>query len=327
MTAGMRLSISVVLPVYNRESTVVQAIESVLGQSYRDFELIIVDDGSTDGSAAAIQPYLVDPRVRYHLQPNSGRPSLARNSGIALARAEWLAFIDSDDLWLPTKLERQMALVQEAASAEHPVDMVIGDYEVETNGQLTSPSFFADFRIWSLLEPATELLLPSGSLFSRQGVVGALYRRGFAATQAVLARRQVVEDCGCFDPELVFAEDNDLWLKVAERGVVGCVNGPVHRYIIHGSNITSAKKSSYFTDTIRVLAAHEGSARKLGLSVAPLRERAANYRLGLSEFHFRRREWAAGWRAVGASLPGLYTRRNLKALARSLAAAAKSCCR
>lgn len=300
-------TIAVILPVYNRRATVSQSIESVLAQTFSDFQLIIIDDGSVDGTDEVIRPYLANPKIRYHRQPNSGRPSLARNTGIALASSPWLAFIDSDDLWLPTKLERQMALVQEAADAGMPLDMVLGDYEVVTNGQLSSPSFFADYQVWQLLRRVTELGCKHGFVFSRDGLLQALYRKGFAATQAVLVKRSVVEDCGRFDPELTFAEDNDLWMKVAERGRVGCVHGPVHRYIIHGENITSVKVDRYFTDTIRVLLSHQKVAKMRGLGEGALRERMAYYQLSLAEFQFRSGDFFSACSNLWRALPGLHT--------------------
>ena len=102
--------VSVVIPTYNRAHILGRAIDSVLQQTHRDLELIIVDDGSSDGTAALVRG-IEDPRVRYVHQQNRG-VSAARNRGIAEARAEWLAFLDSDDEWLPQKLERQFSALR-----------------------------------------------------------------------------------------------------------------------------------------------------------------------------------------------------------------------
>jgi glycosyltransferase involved in cell wall biosynthesis len=97
--------ISVIIPTYNRQNYVTEAIESVLSQDHQPIELIVVDDGSTDGTDRAVSLY--GAAVRYHWQPNQG-VSIARNKGIALAQADYLAFLDSDDLWMPNKLTEQM---------------------------------------------------------------------------------------------------------------------------------------------------------------------------------------------------------------------------
>ena len=98
--------VSVIIPTYNRSLSVREAIESVLAQTYRDFELIVVDDGSADNTPSVLGSF--GERIRGIRQANAG-VSAARNAGIRAAKGEWVAFLDSDDLWVPQKLERQMA--------------------------------------------------------------------------------------------------------------------------------------------------------------------------------------------------------------------------
>lgn len=99
--------ISVIIPTYNREKTILRAVDSVLNQSYQDFELIIVDDGSKDNTKAIIE-HLADARIQYIWQENGGAAA-ARNTGILMAKGEYIAFQDSDDYWYPDKLEKQLA--------------------------------------------------------------------------------------------------------------------------------------------------------------------------------------------------------------------------
>jgi len=114
--------VSVVIPVYNGERYLAEAIESVLHQSYQPLELIVVDDGSTDGSAAVAQRY--GPRLQYHHQPNAGYCG-ARNAGLRLARGDVFAHLDADDLWPPDSLASRLA----ALLAEPGLDLVAGHVE------------------------------------------------------------------------------------------------------------------------------------------------------------------------------------------------------
>lgn len=105
----MAAKVSVVLPTYNRANSLVSACQSVLGQSFRDIELIVVDDGSKDDIETLVRG-IGDPRLKYIRRPSNGGAAAARNTGLAVAEGEFIAFQDSDDLWLPNKLQRQMDL-------------------------------------------------------------------------------------------------------------------------------------------------------------------------------------------------------------------------
>lgn len=109
----MPVKVSVILPVYNRSGSLADSMMSVLNQSYRDLELIVVDDASTEDIKSIVEN-IGDARVRYLRQARNGGASVARNAGLAAAQGEYIAFQDSDDLWLPGKLKAQMALLQAA---------------------------------------------------------------------------------------------------------------------------------------------------------------------------------------------------------------------
>ena len=113
---GERSLISVVVPAWRAEKTLAATLDSILSQTWRELEVLVVDDASPDGTLALAQSYAAkEPRVRVIAQPQNGGVSKARNRGVREARGEWIAFLDSDDLWMPEKLERQMAL-----AAQHP---------------------------------------------------------------------------------------------------------------------------------------------------------------------------------------------------------------
>jgi glycosyltransferase involved in cell wall biosynthesis len=110
----MNPKVSVVIPTYNRSDKVRKGVESVLAQSFTDLEVIVVDDGSSDNTEQTLRQAFGD-RIRYYFQPNQG-VSVARNKGIAEARGEWIAFLDSDDLWEREKIERQFNALQQCGS-------------------------------------------------------------------------------------------------------------------------------------------------------------------------------------------------------------------
>lgn len=166
--------VSVILPVYNRRGQLQQALDSVLAQSFQDLEIIIVDDGST--AAERIGPDVsADPRVRVlHHEKNRGA-SAARNTGVAQARGEWLSFIDSDDLWFPEKLERQLEAAKAALAVEDaPIAVVSGfvlDRQWRNEVQYLIPREFGDplapYRgVWFC--PGTTLMI-SAEQFRRVG--------------------------------------------------------------------------------------------------------------------------------------------------------------
>lgn len=131
------LKISVIIPVYNGSRYLSQAIDSVLSQTYRNYEILVIDDGSTDHTATILQPYLVSnlnqPQICYVYQPNQG-VGAARNHGIRLAQADWIAFLDQDDVWLPDKLSLQVDCLQ-----EHQVGIIHSGWQiVDANGKILS---------------------------------------------------------------------------------------------------------------------------------------------------------------------------------------------
>ncbi len=185
----MNASVSVIIPAFNAASTLTAAIESAMAQTHRAGEIVVVDDGSTDGTADAVSRF--GPAVRYVRKPNGG-PASARNLGARLATGEWLAMLDADDSWLPRKLERQLALD-------------------------TSPSIGI---IHSLIDPSIGRPLPNVVTFRD------LWAGNCIVNSTVLLRRVAFEHLGGFDedPALISVEDYNLWLRVAAAGwtIVTC---------------------------------------------------------------------------------------------------------
>ncbi|WP_159783163.1 glycosyltransferase [Sodalinema gerasimenkoae] len=186
------VQISVILPVYNGVSTITDTINSVLGQTFQEFELIVIDDGSTDDTVSVIET-IKDDRLRIHQFENAGQGE-SRNRGAALAQGEYLSFIDADDLWTPDKLESQWQALQ-----THPQAAVAYSWtdHIDENNQF--------FR-------AGPHLTFSGDVYKK------LIISDFVGSGSnVLIRKAAFDEVGGFAPHLTPAEDWDLWVRLAAR--------------------------------------------------------------------------------------------------------------
>jgi glycosyltransferase involved in cell wall biosynthesis len=179
--------VSVVIPTYNRLPTVKDAIESVLNQTYRDFEFWVVDDGSTDGTGEALRTF--GDKVKYVSQNNRG-VSAARNLGLRISRGKYLAFLDSDDLWEPQKLEIQVKCME-----ENPQFPLCYTDEVWIRGgtRVNPKKKHAKYSGW-IFEKCLPLCIISPS--------------------SALMKRSLFDEIGGFDETLPVCEDYDLWLRV-----------------------------------------------------------------------------------------------------------------
>lgn len=183
--------VSVIIPTYDRADRVTRAVSSVLDQTYADFELLVVDDGSGDGTIRALRPFLDRIRLIRHAR-NCG-VSAARNTGIRASRAPLVAFLDSDDRWLPEKLESQVRFFR-----ERPGVVACQTQEIWVRGGRR-------------VNPARRHLKPSGDIFALS------LERCLVSPSAVMLCRCVLDEVGLFDESLPVCEDYDLWLRIACR--------------------------------------------------------------------------------------------------------------
>jgi len=199
--------VSVIIPTYNRANLLVGAIRSVLAQSYRDFEIIVSDDGSTDDTKEAIAKF--GDKVKYIYNENSGLPSVARNAGLNIANGKYIAFLDSDDLWLPDKLNTQSVIMENNPS----VGMVCSNAIIYGNDSLEK----------RYLEPGQG---KSGDVFSN------LLKNNFIITSTCLIRKDILEQLGRFTESRLLRgiEDYDLWLRVARTWNVIYIDEPLVYY-------------------------------------------------------------------------------------------------
>ncbi len=202
--------VSVVIPVFNQERYLGMAIESVLAQTFRDFELIIVDDGSTDGTPNVIGRY--GEQVRPFHKPNGGGAS-ALNLGIREARGEWIAWLSSDDVWEPTKLARQMAAVQANPAAEF---VFTDDLVIDSDGNVLQRRHF------SVASSRNRRLLQ-------------LARGCFINGSSTLIRRDVFHRVGYFDERDRLTYDYDLWFRIVQQCELLNLPEPLIRYRVHGT--------------------------------------------------------------------------------------------
>lgn len=236
--------VSVIVPVYNSEKYIAQAVDSVLCQTFHDFELIVVDDGSTDRTAEILKRY--GERLTYIYQPNSER-SAARNTGIRHAKGEYLAFLDADDFWLPQKLERQVQVFDLAPE----VGLVYGwAYNVDESGKKVDKGNDGILRRFDAGTNVFESLL-------FENVVG------IGGCSTVMIRADSVRQVGAFDESLVYIEDWDLWIRIAAYYPVGLVPEPLVCYRQDsGSFLNKWDKYDVPQGRIRILKKAENTARK-----------------------------------------------------------------
>lgn len=192
--------VAVIIPTYNRAALLERAVQSVLSQTFRDFELVVVDDGSTDNTADLPTVKNPDQRLRYIKFPQNRGVSAARNAGVKATSSPWLAFLDSDDEWLPEKLAKQVRWTD-----EHPDIPIVQTREIWIRrGKRVNP-------------PKTHEKI-EGDLFA------ASLERCMITPSSVLLRRTLFNEAGCFNESFPACEDYDLWLRVTCRCPVGLVN-------------------------------------------------------------------------------------------------------
>lgn len=133
-------SVSIIMPSYNTASYIAETVQSVISQTYQNWELIIVDDCSTDDTGAVLQPFLADERIRYFKNEKNSGAAVSRNRALREAKGKWIAFLDSDDLWMPEKLEKQIAFMEENGYHFSYTDYVEIDETSKPNGKrVTGP--------------------------------------------------------------------------------------------------------------------------------------------------------------------------------------------
>jgi len=204
LNMSMNPVISVVMPTYNRAHLISRAIHSVLNQTYENLELIIVDDGSTDNTEQVVQSFN-DTRLKYIKQPKNSGAAAARNTGIEAALGAYIAFLDSDDEWLPHKLEKQV----KAFSVAPP------EVGVVYSG------------IWWLEDGKTKYFSYPNNIKKDGYLRHSILKKGFIFLQSSVVKRECFSKAGMFDERLVVLEDWELWLRISYYCHFRCIDEPL----------------------------------------------------------------------------------------------------
>ena len=216
-------------------------LDSILRQTFGDFEVLLVDDASTDATSEVGQRYASD-RVHYLREPtNSGGPSRPRNTGLKHARGDLLALCDSDDVLVPTRYQQAVDIFDRLPQ----VDFVFSDCcVVDGNGRVTKERFLSNYQMFRrCLQPTS---LPDVSLLPGKDAYAELIRADFIAVSGAVFRRKVIDDVGLFDEGLLFSEAIDFWLRVARAGkTFAYIDEVGHQYRQWPGNMTNRGLKNY----------------------------------------------------------------------------------
>ena len=227
-------SVSVIIPTYNCARYIIEAIDSVVNQAYKDFEIIVVDDGSTDNTKLVLREYIESGKIKYIYQDNMG-PGAARTRGIQMSGGKYIAFLDSDDILLHDSLEKRIQLFQ-----KYPfLDMVFSDVFIEIiEGEDLKQGFLRKRKFSKHFAKMIDIQNNDGIVFKRN-----LYRHMFkppflSLTITIMTKRSVFDHVGMFRTDITSHEDKDMWLRLAESGRVGFVDKPLVIYKNYRSSLT-----------------------------------------------------------------------------------------
>lgn len=210
----MNSRVSVVIATRDYGHYLADALRSVQRQTFTSWDLLVIDDGSRDHTADTVRPFLTDRRIRYIRSDTLGQ-SRAKNLGLRLSRSPLISYLDGDDVWLPTKLERQVRLLQ---TEKHLGVVFCRRFLIDPDG---------------LIRPSVHEECPRGMIFDE------MLQNNFACFSSVMVRREVLEHVGAFDNQLELAIDYDLWLRVARSYAFDYIDEALVKYRMGHANLSS----------------------------------------------------------------------------------------
>lgn len=234
--------VSVIIPTYNREKTILRAVNSVLEQTYTNLEVLVIDDGSTDGTADIVNS-IPDDRIKYVVLEQNGGPSRARNIGVQMATGEWIAFQDSDDCWHNNKLELQMAYAK-----EHPgYSMIYCMYN-------------------AIMHYGQQVLVPSKPWpdIMEGNMMPTLLKRNVIGAPTVMAKRNAFLEVGGFDTSYRALEDWEFVIRFAREYQIGFVSKPLIDCYVSNSGVSS-KFGAFYEAKCKMLATYKNEMIQEGV--------------------------------------------------------------
>ncbi len=223
-------NISIIIPTFNCAKYITEAIESVLRQTYKDIEVVVADDGSTDNTREVLRPYIENNKIIYIYQENQG-PGAARNTGIKLAKGDYIAFLDADDTLTEDSIEKRLNLIE----CNSDIGLVFSDYFYQQEEFKTIEiKFMNDFKNHSYYRIRRT---SCGILF--YGLFKDIFPILFSIhTGTVLVRKEVFDKSGLFRTDIFIGEDRDMWLRIANNFKIGYINKPLGYYKRYRSSLT-----------------------------------------------------------------------------------------
>lgn len=225
--------VSVVIPSYNCREYINQAVSSVLSQTCDDYEVIIVDDCSTDGTREILRE-IKNPKIKVVLLEKNQGPSVARNQGISLSHGKYIAFLDSDDAWLTDKLKKQLSLFE----GDEDIGLVYSDcLLVDKLGDITNGR---KKRLFDYFAPQ------KGRVFEK------LLVSNFIPTSSVIFKREIAEDIGFFDGQYLVGQDFDYFLRISRKYIIDYIDEPLVKYRWN-VGLTRSMRSTALKDGIEII--------------------------------------------------------------------------
>jgi glycosyltransferase involved in cell wall biosynthesis len=259
MTEGQYASptVSVVMPTYNRAHLLPPVVESILSQDFRDLELVIVDDGSTDNTAEIVQEIQAqDPRVRYVRLPQNRGVGFARDAGLRYAQGQYIALADSDDLWLPGRLGEQVAILEKYPE----IDILFGDWWDINHVKGTRRRAFEGSPGLQEVEARP---LGNGLFLVERGLETGILKSNFIATPTMVLRRGVLDRVGGFLPYLKTPELEFYWRAAVLGARFAYLERPLIERHVHRDSRT-AQGDRLHLERLEAVEAMYGTCRRLG---------------------------------------------------------------
>ena len=294
------MKISAVIPTYNNAEYIEDAINSILAQSHPVDEIIVVDDGSSDGTEALIKIIKQKTDALIYIKQRNQGPSSARNRGIEAANGDWIAFLDADDLWIPDKIALQIAALENAPELK----LIAADMcEVDQAGETIVESVLAKHQLFAKFQTLAGGAVPNA--------MAALLSKNFIPTGTVLVERTCLTAAGGFNTDIRFGEDLELWAKIAADQPITCLPRVMMYRRQHGNNATQSTAPMLEGLVAVMQSLRCWGAEKLHAQNINPDQLVANALYDLGYWHFSQGSYKQARKAFVSSLREQYSKRGL----------------